>query len=221
MPEYICSRYKDQLEPDALALYGKYDVKTLQAWEFESKIYELIRSEYSTPDGFKANFILGCPYYFSHEDGLFFSQMNSLFENLYNISLYKFPDFFSVLNNQLEFNGVIYNLLSKYAPRSMGIHERLNLRRPGYTFHTLTHTELNLIVKEAYQIYWKVQKFLQNLSPDQKNFFAICEEEYGLANSKYKQTQIYTLASKIFQNSVQVYRTKYGKEYPEVSFNDI
>jgi hypothetical protein len=219
-PDYVFKKFGLELEPLAFEIIStpNYQQNMYKLLEFEQKIYELIRTDFDSPEGYMANFILNSPYYYEPNTGLYYSGLNSLTENLFSQSNYRFPKFLNSLNNEFEFNSVIYELVQKYAPISMGIHSKLSTQRPGYTWHTLNSEQIHIVAQEAYTIYQRVQRFLQDLEPAQKNFLETTQEMYEQIQEHDKINQTYTVGSKIFSIATQAYREKYKSDPPGIPF---
>ncbi len=182
--------------------------------DFQNKIYELIRSDQSTHQTHKANFILELSYHYNKESNTFQSEMVSLWNNLMNKSLYNFPKFFRILANETTCTIVINNLLQKYAPNSRKINKKINENYSEYLYHFLTYEEIEIITAETYEIYCKIQNFLQNLSKDHKNWIAILEDHYLEAESLSNPS--FELYSRCFN----IYYEKY-KLIPKLNFNNV
>jgi len=215
-PQYIFDRFRFELEPLASDIASKKN-KVTSKWDFEQKIYELIRSDQSTQQGHMAIFILNSPYYYDSTTQLFHSGMSSVWNNLLKNTLYGFPTFLNLLNKQFDFNYVIYELIKKYAPKSFQIHKEIETDDLGlgYSYHTLNRKQIETITGETYQIYCLVQRFLQNLSQEQKNWIDLIEkyycEEAGTYNTSYD----------VLEQCQRLYLNKYGLTHPMIDFNNI
>lgn len=217
-PEYVCVKFGLELEPYAFELISDPNTR-LRMTDFEQKITELISMDFDSMDGYMGNFILNSPYYYDHSTGMYFSSVSSLYENLLHRSNYKFPQFLCVLYNEFNFSHVIHNLLQKYALASIEIHNNFSKKRPGYTFHNCTSYQIKIITQEAYQIYCRVQNFLNNLSTNQKKFIEITEQIYDEYIYQYKKTKLHTSSTKIFSKAVQVYVENYDSSPPNIDFS--
>jgi hypothetical protein len=109
-------------------------------------------------------------------------------------------------------------MVSKYAPQSMAIHRRLNNRYSGYTFHSLTTNEMEIITFEAYELYCKIQNFLNNLSQTQKNYIEILNKHYDYQIKSYSENKICITSREVLTNSINEYIKTYNTNTPKFDF---
>jgi hypothetical protein len=212
-PQYVFETYGIQLEPLAFEVFSSNNKSRISKWDLEKKIYELIRSDKSTIEGIMANFILDSHYYYDQKRKLYLSGLSSLWENLLNKYLYGFPTFLGTLNNQFGFNLVILELLNKYAPNSIKIHNRISSKTPGYTFHTLTPHEIIDISSEIFRIRARVCTFFKDLSQEQKDWINLVESSYLEEGGRCATSQ------QKYDGCVQLHRDIYGFEPPKIDFD--
>ena len=174
-----------------------------------------------TKKEFFDNFIKTSHYKFNDQTNLYMSSLTSVWENLHNLNIYGFPKFLNSLNNEFNFNHVIYDMLKKYAYNSINIHNKLNKAYSGYTFHSLTEDEMETIVTDAFTIYCIVQEFLLNLSQEQKNYFEIAQKQYDWSNESSRINKSYISSRKIFNDAYKEYTKIYQTTPPEISFESI
>ena len=173
----------------------------------------------NTYQEFYNNFISRSHYSFcDFEKTKFSSDLSSLWENLLYTN-YGFPRFLTQLNNEFNFNNIIYKMVLKYAPKSMKIHERLTAKRYGYTFHSLTKEEMDEVTLEAYEMYRKVHHFFANLSDEQKNYIEILNAQRDNQIKSHVESHIYIDSSDVFKNSNNEYLEKYGCHPPTFNFD--
>jgi hypothetical protein len=133
VPTYIINRFSNDLFNDAELLGSN----KISKFDFEMKIKKLIKTDFTTPDGYFNNYISNHYYKFDKERNIYLSSLSSVYECVIKFSNYGFPKFLGSLNNEFEFNHVIYNMVEKHAQESIKIHHRLSKKNPGYTFHSL------------------------------------------------------------------------------------
>ncbi len=214
-PKYIFENHALKLEPLAFEVISSNSKQKPSKSDLEKKIYELIRSDKNTYEGLMNNFILESPYYYDQARDLFISGLSSLWENLLNKSLYGFPTFLGTLNNQFGFNSVIVDLLNKYALNSIKLHNKINSRTPGYSFHTLTRNEIECISGEILRIRARVNAFFKHLSQDQKNWIDLVESSYLELGGRCATSQ------QKYDQCVQLHRDIFECEPPEINFNQV
>jgi hypothetical protein len=110
-------------------------------------------------------------------------------------------------------------MVLKYAHQSMSIHRRLTANYSGYTFHSLTKDEMEIITFEAYELYCKVQNFLNNLDQNQKNYIEILNKHYDYQNKSYCERNIYITSKDTLANSVNNYIEQYNTNTPKFDFS--
>lgn len=220
-PDYVLEKFGTNLvniELLNLALDVIENSKSL--FDFQMKIKELILTDFDSKEGCANNFIQNSPYYYDRQTDSFNSSISSLWENLLKFD-YKFPKFLNSLNNEFNFNYVKWTMIKKYAIKSMEIHERLNKNNPGYTFHTLSKAEMEIVSNEIYQMYCIVQQFMQNLNVEQKNYINIVQNHHTYAMKEYYDKNKYIVSRKTFENAQEEFVTKYKTNPPEILFGKI
>ncbi len=212
-PKYILARFGMQLEPLAFQIISSEKRPVLALWDLEQKIHELIRSDSSGMyQAHMAKFILESPYYYDSTRQMYQSGLSSVWENLLKISLYGFPGFLGTLNNEFKFNSVIYELVIRYAPKTMEIHKTISSTRPGYTFHSLTKEQLKSITKETYGIYCRVQQFLQSLTREQMDWIDLVQTYWSEGGAR-------GTAFRVYEHCARTYKETYGSEPPQIDFD--
>lgn len=212
-PKYIFARFGQELEPLAVQIISSEKRDRWALWDFEQKIKELIRSDSSqTYQSHLAKFVLSSHYRYDQSTELYESGLSSVWENVHSHSLYGFPNFLGTLNNQFEFNSVIYKLVTSYAPNTIAIHESIGSKYYGYTFHCLTKEQMGMITKETYGIYCRVQQFLQSLNQDQINWINLIDSIQS--GGGFRGTTF-----RIYDNCVQTYFQVYKSDPPSIDFN--
>lgn len=166
-----------------------------------------------------SDYILNNYYKFDKERNIYLSSLSSIYECLLKKSNYKFPEFLNSLNNEFEFNYVITDMIKKHARESMKIHARLTEKYPGYTFHSLSPDEMEIIVGEVYQMYLIVQNFFDNLSKEEKNYINIVENVYLEASEDMNKNNRYFLSRVIYNKSNHYYIDKYNNQPPIINFD--
>lgn len=166
---------------------------------------------------FSNNFINKRHYKFDNEKNIYLSGLSSVYENLLYAD-YGFPKFLKSLNNEFNFNFIISDMVSKYAPQSMDIHRRLSKRYSSYTFHSLTKDDMDIITFEAYNIYCKIQNFLNNLSETQKKYIEILNKHYDHQIKLYVENNKYISSIDTLTNSVNEYIQTYNTNTPKFDF---
>lgn len=164
------------------------------------------------------NFINKFYYKFDNERNIYLSSLSSVWENLLHAD-YGFPKFLNSLNNEFNFNFIISDMVSKYAPQSIAIHRRLTENYSGYTFHSLTKDEIEIITFETYELYCKVQNFLNNLDQNQNNYIEILNKHYDYQNKSYCERNIYITSKDTLANSVNNYIEQYNTNTPKFDFD--
>lgn len=225
-PKYVIKNFGSELEPDALAIISTLDLtsKLCKVAELEEKIGKLIKeTPINSFEKYLQNFILKSPYWYDQETGLYFSGVNSVWENMLHSVDSAFPQVFLSLRNKFEYTQIAVDLISKYGKSSIKIHESIGRSKSdfSYTFHTLDRKELECIARDAYQIYMKIQIFLFKLGPEEKNFLALVELNEQAADKVYRSSGKYICASQIFANACKEYKDSYGFDAPTIVFTEL
>ena len=128
---------------------------------------------------------------------------------------YGFPKLLTQLNNEFQFNGVLSNIIQKYAPQSYALNDSL---KGG---HSITQEQLNIVANEAYIIYTAVQHWFNNLPDEHKNFIQIVErirQKNNDINSNNKHQPYITDKSTVI-DAIQEYIDTYHTKPPTITFN--
>lgn len=109
-------------------------------------------------------------------------------------------------------------MIKKHASNSMKIHEELTKKYSGYTFHSLSNDQMEIIIDEIYHMYLIVQNFLNNMTMEEKNYINVVENLFESALDYMKKNNCYYCSEIIFKSSKEEYINRYKINPPTINF---
>lgn len=147
------------------------------------------------------------------------SGLSSVFENMLHSQNWSFPNFANTLYNTWKIPK--YEMIKKFAPKSMEIHDKNEKRYHGYTFHSLDKSEAEIISGEMYVIFKMVQEFCANMTDIQKKYIECLNDMCTFASDTYYATRKYYLEREVLEMANKKYIELYSSNPPTISFDGL